>query len=367
MAGENYWVAFAPIASTDWVVTAAISEPYYMGPAIARLRDRAIFLIGGLVVLLLVTTLISIRVSRPIERLAGAVKQLASGNLDAQVRGVHNRDELGELARAFNTMTHQLKAHIAALTEQTAARENVEAELRIARQIQTDLLPRHFPRRSEFDLHAVNVPAKRVAGDFYDFFFAPNDLLTIAIADVAGKGMPAALVMAVTRTIIRNLAMEGLSPRQIVERANAMLLQDSADSMFVTLFLCQYDIKTGRIVYVNAGHPRPYVFSPGKPPTQFGEVTGALLGVNPADADWQFEERQGQIEPGETLLLYTDGVTEARAPDGNMLRDAGLEQMLSRHANEGTETLCAKIVEELNRFQNDQQSDDITLVAIRRT
>ncbi|HVT88281.1 MAG TPA: SpoIIE family protein phosphatase [Tepidisphaeraceae bacterium] len=366
MAGENYWVAFAPIAATDWVVTAAIAEPSVMTPTIARLRDRAFYLLGGLVLLLIVTTLVSIRVSRPIEKLAGAVQQLAAGNLDAQVRGVSSRDELGQLAYAFNTMTHQLKAHVAALTEQTAARQNVESELRIARQIQTDLLPRQFPQRSEFDLYALNVPAKKVAGDFYDFFFTPDDKLMIAIADVAGKGMPAALVMAVTRTIIRNLATEGMSPRQIAERANAMLVQDSADSMFVTMFLAQYDTKTGEIAYVNAGHPRPYLFSPGQPPRQFGEVTGALLGVNPVGDDWQFEERKDKIEPGQTLVLYTDGVTEARAPSNEMLRDSGLEKLLTKYSQYPVEGICAKLVEELNKYQNGQQSDDITLVAIRR-
>jgi sigma-B regulation protein RsbU (phosphoserine phosphatase) len=267
-------------------------------------------------------------------------------------------------------MTRQLKQHVAALTEQTAARQSVEAELRIARQIQSDLLPRKFPPfpdRKEFELHAVNVAAKRVAGDFYDFFFAPSGLLTITIADVAGKGMPAALLMAVTRTIIRNLAMEGHSPAQIIERANTLLVQDITNSMFVTLFLLQYDTKTGKIVYVNAGHPHPYRFGNNGSPHHFGEVTGAILGVNPNGADWAFGEREEQLGVGETLLLYTDGVTEARAPDDTMLRDAGLEKLIVKYGSESVETICKKFVEEVTRFQNGHQSDDITLLALRRT
>jgi sigma-B regulation protein RsbU (phosphoserine phosphatase) len=368
-AGEDYWVAFAPIASTDWVVASAISEADHMAPIVQRLWHRALFLVGGLVVLLGVTTLVSIRVSRPIEKMAKAVNELASGNLDAHVNDVQSTDEVGQLATAFNTMTGQLKQHVAALTEQTAAREIVEAELRIARQIQTDLLPKTFPpfpNRHEFDLHAVNVPAHRVAGDFYDFFFTPDDLLTVVIADVSGKGVPAALLMAVTRTIIRNLAMERLSPKQIAERANAMLVQDISDSMFVTMFLCQYDTRTGRIVYVNAGHPKPFCFGPTGEPLEFGEITGPLLGVNPSSADWAYGQAEGQLKVGQTLLLYTDGVSEARSPDGTMLRTAGVEQLIRGHQQDTVRDVCTGFVDDVNAYQAGQPADDVTLVALRR-
>lgn len=368
-AGDSYWVAFSPIAASGWVVTAAIPESQFMARIVDRLWQRAFFLIAGLLILMAIVMIVSIRLTQPIQQMAGAVNQLAAGNLDAQVTGVNSRDELGQLARAFNTMTGQLRQHVAALTEQTAARQSVEAELRIARQIQSDLLPRKFPpfpERNEFELHAVNVAAKRVAGDFFDFFFAPNGLLTITIADVAGKGMPAALLMAVTRTIIRNLAMEGHSPAQIIERANALLVQDITNSMFVTLFLCQYDTRTGKVVYVNAGHPRPYRFGVSGSPKQFGEVTGAILGVSQIDGDWAFEEREDRLEVGETLLLYTDGVTEARAPDDSMLRDAGLERLIEKYGRESVKTICDKFVEEVDEFQKGHQSDDITLLALRR-
>lgn len=368
-AGEYYWVAFAPVPTTDWVVTSAISESQYMSPTIQRLWHRALFLVGGLLALLGVTAFVSIRVSRPIEKMARAVNELASGNLDAHVTEVDSRDELGQLAGAFNTMTGQLKQHIAALTEQTAARETVEAELRIARQIQTDLLPKTFPpfpNRREFTLHAINVPAHRVAGDFYDFFFASEDLLTVVIADVSGKGVPAALLMAVTRTIVRNLAMEGLSPSQIAERANAMLLADISDSMFVTMFLCLYDTRTGKIVYVNAGHPKPYFFGSTGEPKPFGDITGALLGVCPSGPEWKYEQHEAQLEVGQTLLLYTDGVTEARAPSGSMLRNEGVELLIKKHQSEPVATLCNSFVQELNEYQAGQPADDVTLVALER-
>jgi sigma-B regulation protein RsbU (phosphoserine phosphatase) len=365
-----HWLALAPIPAAGWAAVAAMPESRVMQPMMQRLWHRAGFLAAGFLILLGVAAVSSIRISRPIERMAKAVDQLASGNLDAQVSGVNSRDELGHLAGAFNSMTRQLKSHVAALTEQTAAREKVESEMRIARQIQTDLLPKTFPPfpdRKEFDLHAVNVPAQRVAGDFYDFFFTSHDLLTIVIADVSGKGMPAALLMAVTRTIVRNLAMEGLSPGQIAERANSMLMHDLSNSMFVTLFLCQYNARTGQLTYVNAGHPRPYRFGAnGDLPKQFGEVTGALLGVSSSDVIGPFGERTEQLEVNETLLLYTDGVTEARSPSGAMLRDTGMQRLIVEHQTEGVDGLCNRFIEELQQFQGNRPADDITLVALRR-
>jgi sigma-B regulation protein RsbU (phosphoserine phosphatase) len=366
---QSYWVSLSPIASNGWVVAAAIPESQFMNRITQRLWQRVIFLLAALLLLLIITALISIRITRPITRMATAVNQLAAGNLDAQVTDVSSKDELGQLASAFNTMTRQLKSHVAALTEQTAARESVEAELRIARQIQTDLLPRTFPPfpdRHEFDLHAVNVPAQRVAGDFYDFFFVSDTLLTVTIADVSGKGVPAALLMAVTRTIIRNLASEGLSPAQIAERANAMLLHDISDSMFVTMFLMQYETTTGRITYVSAGHPAPYRISADGEARPFGTDTSPLLGVNATGADWNFRQHEDRLEIGQTLLLYTDGVTEARAPDGRMLQSAGVERLISKYRNKSVEAICVSFVDELNRYQHGFPADDITLVALKR-
>lgn len=367
--GETYWIAMAPITATGWVFIAAIPESQVIAPVLQRLGHRAIFLTSGLLVLVAVATIVSIRLSRPIEKMAVAVNQLAAGDLDAQVKEVHTHDELGQLAGAFNSMTRQLKQHVAALTEQTAAREKVESEMRIARQIQTDLLPRTFPPfpdRKEFELHAVNVPARRVAGDFYDFFFVDQDLLTVVVGDVSGKGMPAALLMAVTRTIVRNLAMEGLSPGKIVERANTLLLSDTSNGMFVTLFLLQYDPMRGSIRYVNAGHPRPYRLEGRGGAAPFGEITGALLGVCTSNEVGPFLEAEDQLQAGETLLIFTDGLTEARSPDGKMLRDSGALALAGQHARSGVRELCERLVVELDRFQGSQPSDDVTLLALRR-
>ena len=364
-----HWIALAPISSTGWALVSVIPESETMAPILARIAQRAAFLLGGTVVLLMVVMLVSIRISRPIEQMAGAVDRLAAGDLDAQVTGITSRDELGRLAGGFNQMTRQLKAHVAEITQQTAAREKVESELRIARQIQTDMLPRTFPpfpERPEFELHAVNLPALRVAGDFYDFFFTPQGLLTAVIADVSGKGVPAALLMAVTRTIVRNLAQAGLGPAQIAERTNQMLVEDTSGGMFVTMLLIQYDPASGKLSYVNAGHPPAYRISADDAQSCCG-VQSPLLGVDTSGEMGPFEQREMTLAPGESLFLYTDGVTEARTRGGHMYGDAALQKALRRHAGLCPRELCREMAEVLEQFQAGHRHDDITLLVLQRS
>jgi len=367
---QYHWIAFAPIPSTGWAFVASVPESRLMAPILQRLWHRAAFLLAGSVVMLGIVTLVSIRISRPIERLAGAVDELARGNMDVQVAPPRGRDEVAQLAGGFNAMVRQLNAHIDALTAETAAREKVESELRIARRIQADLLPRTwpaFPERTEFDLYGQVVPAAHVAGDFFDFFFTPAGLLTLVIADVSGKGVPAALLMAVTRTTLRDLAMANLSPAKIIEQANASLTRDISDSMFVTLFLAQYDPATGRLRYVNAGHPPPLRLAPDQPPATFGQVTAPILGVTTTAEMGPIREAEDSVAPGQSLLLYTDGVTEARSPAGHMLTTAGLLELVTRQTDTAPEPLCRQIVTLTLDFQSDRPGDDITVLALRRS
>ena len=367
-ADTHHWIAFAPIPAAGWIFTAAISESMVMQPILERLWQRAAFLGAGLAILLIVVLLVSIRISRPIERLAGAVDRLAAGDLDSHVTGVRSHDELGRLADGFNQMTRQLKSHVAALTEQTAAREKVESEVRIARKIQTDLLPRQFPpfpERSEFDLHASNVPAAGVAGDFFDFFFTSPGKLTLIVADVSGKGVPAALLMAVTRTAVRNLSDAGLSPVEIARRANAMLIADSSAWMFVTMFLCVYEPATGKLTYVNAGHPQPIRLSPEGPPRPFGQVTAPLIGVS-SDELGPFEQREDSLASGESLLIYTDGLTEARNAAGHALGERGLINFVQSLTANSARHLCDALTGAVDAFEGGHRGDDLTLLVLRR-
>jgi len=364
-----HWVGMASVGATGWVFTTAVGESLVMDPIMDHLRQRAILLLLGLGALMMLVMILAVRMSRPIERMADAVGQLARGDMDVRVTGVRRHDEIGQLAEGFNTMVTQLHHHVDELTRQSAEREKVDSELRIARGIQTDLLPRRdppFPNVDEFELYGTNVPARHVAGDFYDYFFAPNNLLNIVIADVAGKGIPAAMLMAVTRTIVRNLAMTGLSPAEIIDGANRMLVEDTAVGMFVTMFLAQYDTDTGRLVYCNAGHPEPIYFGSANGVGLMGKVTAPVLGVAGSDVLGPITQKEDQLEVGETLLLYTDGATEAKNPEGKMLTEDGLLKMVDQLDHDSPRDLCEKLVEQIDQYQHSIVADDVTVLALRR-
>jgi sigma-B regulation protein RsbU (phosphoserine phosphatase) len=262
-------------------------------------------------------------------------------------------------------MVKDLRGHVAALTDATRAREAVESELRVARNIQNALLPRTFPpfpHLKEFDLHAVNAAARHIGGDFFDYFFVEKDVLMIVIADVSGKGVPAAMFMAVARTIIRNLAPACPSPGLLMTRTNALLLEDNTEFMFVTLFVARYNIRTGRLVYANGGHPQPYLLNGGRP-TRFGEVTGTIVGVLP---DLTYAEASAELKPGDRLVFYTDGVTEARSPSGEFLYDSGFEIMLATMNGRSAREICLDCIRRVTDYQADDIADDITVMVLQR-
>jgi len=364
----EHWIAFSPIRSAGWGFVAALPQDAVVRGITQRLTIRA--LTGAVELLLLVgiVVLLSTRLVRPIEQLADAVGELARGNLDVRVTGVRNRDEVGDLARGFNQMVARVQRLVQQIGEQTAVRERVNSELRIAREIQVSLLPRELPAPDGFELCGVNVPAREIAGDFYDYFRLPGGDLMLVIADVAGKGVPAAMVMAVTRTIIRDLAAAGMDLARIVDRANRVLLADTGGGVFVTMILCRYSPVDGRIVYVNAGHPTPVRVSPEGRVTGFGGQTGPLVGAMESTTIGQFEQAEDRLDEGETLVLFTDGVSEARSSERQMLGEAAARSLIGRQTvNRGVEAACDAIVAEINAFQDDHLIDDVTLVMLRRT
>lgn len=367
---SRYVLAMEPLSSTGWLYVTAAPESELLDPVQDRLIKRAGFLMVSLVILVVVVIGVLSRFCRPIEQMAVSVRQLASGDLETAPVPVTANDEIGQLAKGFNDMTGRLRQHVAELTTQTAEREKVESELRIARQIQSDLLPRTFPPfpdRDEFQLHAVNIPARYIAGDFFDFFFVDANTLTVVIADVSGKGVPAALMMAVTRTMVRNLAAAGLSPHQIVERINRMLVEDTTPGLFVTMILGQYEPSTGRFIYVNAGHPAAiHINTAGQATTCCGP-TGPLLGVDASGAMGPYLQQTITLEPGEAVLLYTDGVTEAHDEAHKLYGEPRLIKSASAPGRSVPSTLCGGVVDDVMAYQHGLAADDLTLVALQRT
>ncbi len=368
MEAWGSWLVHAPIESTGWTFVTAVPQRLVMEPIVTSMRTRAFVLLGGIVLVAIVIAVFSLRISRPIEKLARAVERVSRGDLSATVLPDGRNDELARLTTGFNGMVSRLDEQMAALKRETAARESIESELRIARKIQTDLLPRTFPpfpERDAFALHAVNIAARTVAGDFFDFFYVDGRLFVV-IADVSGKGMPAALLMAVTRTIVRNFAAVGLEPAEIARRVNSALLADSADSLFVTMIIARYAEEAGELVYVNAGHPPALVLSKQGGSRLLGGPTAPLLGAMAEEQIGEIRQATAVLQRGETLLLYTDGLTEATSPGRELFGEARLLAETGAMAGEPVRGLCERLISRVDSFQAGLAADDLTIVALHR-
>jgi sigma-B regulation protein RsbU (phosphoserine phosphatase) len=364
--GGNTWVLYTPIPSTGWFLATLMSEDELTLP----LREQIGMALSGLtltiVLIFLLVWWISSRLSRPIKQLEAAVSDVARGKLDTNIENIRSLDELGRLSIGFNRMLKNLKKQIELQSQQEANQRLLEREWQMARETQRSLLPTTFPpfpERKEFDLHAVNQAARHVAGDYFDFFMINPKTLVLVIADVSGKGMSAALVMAVTRTIVRSLAQTGKSPAEILRETNEQLRESQKGAAFVTLFLGSYNIASGRMTYANGGHPPPLLLSRGGVVTSVGEPTGTIVGMLE-----QQEYRNGEfkLQPDDVMLLFTDGFPEARAPSGEFYGLSRIKAFLQNHAKSTTSVICESAITELNQFQNKQLADDITILALRR-
>jgi len=365
--GGYVWVVYAPIAGTDWSFAYSMPEKQVLAFANSQLWLGAIITGVGLLLITGLIYLVASRSTEPLHRLAVAVDRISRGDLDARVEDVHTQDEIGDLARAFNIMVADLRHYMDTHARELAAREAVESELRVARRIQNSLLPGQFPaypERPEFKLHAVNMPASQVAGDFFDFFFRDERTLVVIMADVSGKGVPAALFMAVARTVIRNLTGHCAGPAATLRQANEVLREGNVGSMFVTLFLGWYDTVSGRLRYANAGHPRPCVVDVEGHVDSAGEVTGPILGILP---DQDYTDGEISLAPGESLVLYTDGLSEARDPAGEFFGTERLARLIEKQAGQPVDGLCEAVAQAVGRFQDREQRDDITMLVLRRS
>lgn len=362
----SVWVVFTPVPSVGWSLAAAFPEQQLMAPVNERINRQAALLLCGLVGALAILMAIAFWFTRPIERLAAAAAKVAGGDLDARVEGVATRDEIGRFADTFNRMTADLKQSVEQRLREEAARKSIEAELHVARQIQSSLLPMirpPFPDRAEFSLDAINEPAVIMAGDFFDFWLVDDDTLALVMADVSGKGVPAAMFMAVARTILRNSSEPGRGPAELLKQINDVIVGQNETEMFVTVVYAHYRISTGSLRFANGGHCLPIIVRASGSVEILGPTTGPLVGVLP---DIDFDEALAALAPGDTLLLYTDGVTEAADATGRMLGEPGLTELLKRRRCVSPEDLCLTVLEAVNRYRSSPNQDDVTLLALKR-
>ncbi|MAJ47998.1 MAG: hypothetical protein CBC35_12150 [Planctomycetes bacterium TMED75] len=294
-----------------------------------------------------------------------ASQNIAEGDFSRRIP-IEGSDEISDTAVAFNTMAARLSGLVDQVREETARREVIEGELRVARQIQDSLQPDACPRFSglpRIEVEAVEDPVQEVAGDFYDWFAIDAQHLAIVIADVAGKGVPAGLFAAACLTVVRTLARTGISPAEVLMRANEQLSERNREQMFVSLSLLYLDAKTGEIVAAVAGHPASRILRQDGSIERVLEPTGPILGVIPG-AEWN--QVHARLHLGERLVLTTDGLLEARDDQGRMLEDAGFDALLTAVGTVDAAQTARRLAWAVRTREGDTPHDDLTVVVVRR-
>ena len=367
LAGFKSWMYYAPIPSTGWTLAVVFPEAELLENIRKLSMTMAAMGVVGILLLTLAVIYIARAIIKPLQLLTAATDEIASGNFDVALPTARSNDEVGVLTHDFQVMKESLKEYIKNLTETTAAKERIQSELKLATIIQASLLPRifpPFPEHSEFEIYASMVPAKEIGGDFYDFFFIDEKNLCFLIADVSDKGIPAALYMMVAKTLLKTEGQRLGEPDKILFSVNNILASDNESCMFTTVFCAILDITTGAVRFANAGHNPPLIIdSQGvryltlKPGFMLGPIMETV-----------YETERITLKPGDTLFLYTDGVTEARNPTEEMYGESQLLKALQLAPKEKLLEMIHYISAELTGHVNGApQSDDITMLAIKMT
>jgi sigma-B regulation protein RsbU (phosphoserine phosphatase) len=283
----------------------------------------------------------------------------------ARLRAILERKGVDELMEELQVKNRELRESFENLKRTTSAKERMESELNIGRDIQMSMLPLvfpAFPHRQEFSVFAALHPAREVGGDFYDFFLIDEDRFCFCVGDVSGKGVPAALFMAVTKTLIKSRASNDFSPASIMTHVNDEVGRHNESCMFVTIFLGILDVTTGQLAYTNAGHNPPYLKREDgtlvRLDKRHGPVIGAMEGM-------VYHEDSIGLGPGDMLLVYTDGVTEAMDPSQSLYEEEQLVELYGAREYASAEDLVQATVDDVWRFQAEAvQADDVTVLAV---
>lgn len=363
--GEPCRLFYGPLQSTGWSLGVVLPESELFSDLDALSRE-VLFICGlGFLLLIVIIMTISLSITRPIKLLASKTGEIAKGNLDVDLPKVVSNDEVGDLTRSFDGMRLALKEYISNLTETTKAKERMESELKIARNIQMNFLPKRFPPFPDIDafaLHAALEPAWEVGGDLYDFFLLDDEHLFFSVGDVSGKGVPAALFMAVSKTLVKGIAEQDMDPALILAKVNKELCQDNEAMLFVTMFCGILNFSTGEVVYSNAGHNPPLVI-PARGEIEWLSLPhGFFLGIM---EDGEYENRTLSLAPGDKLLIYTDGVTEAMDEELHLYSNERLQAEAERLRLVSPEALDASVMASVRAFAGDApQADDITILTL---
>ncbi len=314
------------------------------------------------------------KISRPVEHLADVAKDYYAEHSDDEGRkklleacSEYSKDntEVGNLARSYISMAEDLESYVDNLQKVTAEKERINAELSLASSIQAHMLPcifPAFPEHDEFDIYATMTPAKEVGGDFYDFFMVDDTHVAAVMADVSGKGVPAALFMVIAKTLIKNHAQNGLQPCDVFTTVNRLLCDGNDAGLFVTAWMCVLDITSGKLTYVNAGHNPPLIRQNGGKFEYLRSRPGFVLaGMDTV----KYRQNELMLSPGDRLYLYTDGITEATSAAKELYGEERLSAYLNGHADDTAEDILHGLKSDIDSFVGEApQFDDMTMLML---
>ncbi|MBQ8092518.1 MAG: PP2C family protein-serine/threonine phosphatase [Clostridia bacterium] len=368
--------AYEPIYTSDGRAVALLGIDIDMNDVMRERQQFLRIMLFFAAMLMIVAVLLSIRVMRrmatkPLSMLSKAVDGFADAKggytkEDIISLPIHSQDEIGDLYKEIRSMQGRMVEYLDNLTLVTAEKERISTELNVATQIQAEMLPRvfpPFPDRHEFDIYASMDPAKEVGGDFYDFFLVDHDHLALVIADVSGKGVPAALVMVITKALIKNRLTMGDTPGEALQSVNEQMCEGNETGHFVTVWLALLDLRTGQGVAANAGHEHPVIRR------KDGQYELVVYRHSPAIAvieGIRFKEHTFEMQPGDTLFVYTDGVPEATNSQNVLFGTDRMVEVLNRNPDAGPEKQLGEMKTAIDEFVGEApQFDDITMLCLK--
>lgn len=387
--GDLVYLSGAPVETLGWTVVSVVDKAATERPTVMMeqqvdevLADAAVSYNQRLnrskqtilIMLLLILVLgciaanrVSRQIVRPLDRMTSRVGSLSGEDLQFKMEPEYRTgDEIEILAESFATLSARTLHYIDQVKQVTAEKERIGAELNMATAIQASQLPRlfpAFPNRPEFDIYATMDPAKEVGGDFYDFFLVDDDHIAMVLADVSGKGVPAALFMMVSRVLIKSHLQSGESPAQVLAAVNNQLCDGNDPGFFVTVWLAVLEISTGRGVAANAGHEHPALRRAG------GEYALVVYRHSPAVAVMDgisFREHSFELHPGDSVFVFTDGVSEATNAEEELFGTDRMLDALNRQPDADPMTILRNVKEDIDAFVGDaEQFDDITMLCLK--
>lgn len=388
LEGEEYYAVGAPMHTLGWALISVCRRDVAHLPTqmlmtgfgqiqqetaasyqekTARTKAAAIALLIAVSLLMLFCALaLSKRIVRPLNTITKRISEMTGGEMEFTMEDAYRTgDEVEELAQSFAAVSHRAAEYLDAVRRVTAEKERIGTELSLATKIQAAMLPHTFPAfpdRPDFDIYASMDPAREVGGDFYDYFLIDDDHLCMVIADVSGKGVPAALFMMASRIILQSAAMLGLSPAAILTKANETICSGNEAQMFVTVWLGILELSTGRLTCANAGHEYPVLKRPGGEYTLYKDRHGFVVGGMEGT---RYREYELGLEPGSRLFVYTDGLTEATNADDELFGAGRMIAALNERPDAAPQEVLRNMRAAVDGFvQEAEQFDDLTMLCM---